>query len=278
LSRRRFARRRRGSSASRARLLRLRKVSEDGLPRSATARLFLRQRDKNKFAKPDDFLERMRLREEQTRKRREARASEWRSRALLAGGSHPAKPGWDDSPDVVVRVGASPEENRRREREREAERALLAARREALLEQMSAQKASPGSPAVGVEAIMSGMGFAKANKAYASEGKPGLKSSPSPGTGGGRRRKSLSPAAERQREADARRAAGLDPKFTRVVFSKPSFPGKKKSPKSDRTKSATNAPSELFGVARREGRRFASRGDAHAGHAGGPRVFARVRL
>jgi hypothetical protein len=145
-------------------------------------------------------------------------------------------------------VGASPEENRRREREREAERALLAARREALLEQMSAQKASPGSPAVGVDAIMSGMGFAKANKAYASEGRsPGLKSSPSPGTGGGRRRKSLSPAAERQREADARRAAGLDPKFTRVVFGKPSFPGKKKSPKSDRTKSATNAPSASSG-------------------------------
>ena len=183
----------------------------------------------------------MRLREEQTRKRREARASEWRSRALAAGGTT-AKPGWDDSPDVVVRVGASPEENRRREREREAERALLAARREALLEQMSAQRTSPGSPAVGVEAIMSGMGFAKANKA--SEGKPGAKSPGSGGTGGGRRRKSLSPAAERQREADARRAAGLDPKFTRVVFGKPSFSARKKSPKSDRTR-ATGAPSRV---------------------------------
>ena len=200
-------------------------------------------RNKNKLAKPDDFLERMRLREEQTRKRREARASEWRSRALAAGGTT-AKPGWDDSPDVVVRVGASPEENRRREREREAERALLAARREALLEQMSAQRTSPGSPAVGVEAIMSGMGFAKANKA--SEGKPGAKSPGSGGTGGGRRRKSLSPAAERQREADARRAAGLDPKFTRVVFGKPSFSAsaRKKSPKSDRTR-ATGAPSSV---------------------------------
>ena len=66
-------------------------------------------RDKNKFAKPDDFLERMRLREEQTRKRREARASEWRSRARADAGGTNAKPGWDDSPDVVVRVGASPE-------------------------------------------------------------------------------------------------------------------------------------------------------------------------
>ena len=179
---------------------------------------------------PEDFLERMRLREEQTRARRQARAPEWQSRA--AGAT--AKPGWDDSPDVVVRVGASPAENRRREREREAERALLAARREALLEQMHAQRASPAAPAVGVDAIMRGMGFAKARRP-----RPGATSSPSPRavggrsprSGGGSRRKSLSPAAERQREADARRAAGLDPKFTRVAFGKPS---RKKSPEADR--------------------------------------------
>ena len=233
-----------GASSSTKNFFRLGGRSSSKRHRAASVSDVSSPRNKNKLARqPDDFLERMRLREEQTRKRREARASEWRSRALAAGGTT-AKPGWDDSPDVVVRVGASPEENRRREREREAERALLAARREALLEQMSAQRTSPGSPAVGVEAIMSGMGFAKANKA--SEGKPGAKSPGSGGTGGGRRRKSLSPAAERQREADARRAAGLDPKFTRVVFGKPSFSAsaRKKSPKSDRTR-ATGAPSRV---------------------------------
>ena len=199
---------------------------------------------------PEDFLERMRLREEQARARRQARAPEWQSRA--AGAT--AKPGWDDSPDVVVRVGASPAENRRREREREAERALLAARREALLEQMHAQRASPAAPAVGVDAIMRGMGFAKARRP-----RPGATSSPSPragggrspGSGGGSRRKSLSPAAERQREADARRAAGLDPKFTRVAFGKPS---RKKSPEADRG-AAGRSPST-------SARKASPRGDA----------------
>ena len=199
---------------------------------------------------PEDFLERMRLREEQARARRQARAPEWQSRA--AGAT--AKPGWDDSPDVVVRVGASPAENRRREREREAERALLAARREALLEQMHAQRASPAAPAVGVDAIMRGMGFAKARRP-----RPGATSSPSPragggrspGSGGGSRRKSLSPAAERQREADARRAAGLDPKFTRVAFGKPS---RKKSPEADRG-AAGRSPSTSV-------RKASPRGDA----------------
>ena len=183
----------------------------------------------SKHSKPrgDDFLERMRLREEQTRARREARASEWRLRAAETTG----KPGWDDSPDVVVRVGASPAENRRREREREAERALLAARREALLEQMHAQRgeSSPGSPlTAGVDDIARGVGFPKARRPRLGPRKaspsPRATGGRSPGSGGpsGSRRKSLSPAAERQREADARRAAGLDPKFTRVAFGKPS--------------------------------------------------------
>ena len=197
----------------------------------------------NKHAKPrgrcgppDDFLERMRLREEQKRARREARASEWRLMAAETTG----KPGWDDSPDVVVRVGASPEETRRREREREAERALLVARREALLEQMRAQSTPPGrprSPTTGVEAVARGAGFAKARRS-----RPGAKAIPSPrttgarfpGSGGGSQRKNLSPAAERQREADARRAAGLEPKYTRVAFGKPFSAKQKKSPKAER--------------------------------------------
>ena len=71
---------------------------------------------------------------------------------------------------------------------------------------MHAQRASPAAPAVGVDAIMRGMGFAKARRP-----RPGATSSPSrggrsaggPRGAGGSRRKSLSPAAERQREARA---------------------------------------------------------------------------
>ena len=186
--------------------------------------------------KTDGFLERMKLREEETKKRREMRA--WSTRADVSKYSS-RKPGWDDSPDVVVKVGDSPEENRRREKVREAERALLAARREALLLEERDLRKGETAGAVGVDQIMGNMGFVKEAERARSQS-PGKSPSAKPKMFPGELPK-LSPAAERQRQADARRAAGLDPKFERITYGKSP---KSSSGKNTKRHTTTTPPSK----------------------------------
>ena len=109
----------------------------------------------------------------------------------------------------MVKVGASPEENRREERLFQAEKALIAARREAFVD-----AAHLDDHAVSADQIMGGMGFVKETRDASRSPSSAKKKRVSPGG----KKQTLSPGQERQRAADARRAAGLDPKFTRIGY------------------------------------------------------------
>jgi len=135
-------------------------------------------------AEPNDaFYRRTKMRAEETRRRGEARALRNARMFGVADEPQTLKPGWDESPGAAARAETTPEGTAARARQRpRTSRTTTTTMRGFLAETKPRAKTSPGTP--------------RGSRA------------------------GLSPAAARQRAADARRAAGVHPKIPPAAFLK----------------------------------------------------------